>query len=520
MLSTRSMEPDTDSLGDDAPELGLRWSGGLSLTQRILAVNILPLLLLATSFFYLDAVRSRLIQERLLQARNETALVAFAIGEASPADMSATASRLGTMTGTRLRVFESSSARLIVDSWQGGKQNFNLTDPDKEPWQRHVASWLDDTIDLIVDAKSLAEFETADHASSDLRPGTKISVARDRTHIISVVQQIPGLGNRILVTDRNVRDIRRLTRAERSRLGMLIGVTTLLSVLLSLFLARTIVLPLNRLARAASQVRLGRAREVVVPRLPSRRDEIGLVARSLSDMNHALQLRIDSIEAFAADVAHELKNPLASMSSAVESLANVKDAKLAKQLQGIISDDVVRLDRLITDISELSRIDAQLARTRYEKVDVGQLIEGLLKARSARGLPSRAEIAFARPKKGSAVVRGDASRLARVVENLLDNAISFSPEKGVVRIAASRAVDQVIVSVEDDGPGIAQAQRDAIFNRFHSDRPDSEAFGKHSGLGLSIAKTVVEAHKGSIEVRSRDGKTGGWFVITLPALPR
>jgi two-component system, OmpR family, sensor histidine kinase ChvG len=508
------MEPDTDSLGDET--LALQWTGRLSLRQRILAVNILPLLLLAGSFFYLDAVRARLIAERITQARGEAELVAFALSEAPATARDSTIRRLGAMTGARLRIVDSATATIMSDNWRTDAPNFALNDPTKEPWQRHVARWLDDTIDVIVGAEALPTFNNF-AVSNAMKPGTRISLARDRTHMISVVQPISGRQNLVLVSDRNVRDIRRLIRAERSRLGKIIGITTLLSVLLSLFLARTIALPLTRLARAAAQVSLGRAREVVVPRLPSRRDEIGLVARALSDMNVALQQRIDSIEAFAADVAHELKNPLASMSSAVESLSTVKNPELQTKLKAIISDDVVRLDRLITDVSELSRIDAQLARSRFERVDVGQLVEDLLKARAARGTVSTVEIAFARPKKGTAVVRGDNGRLARVVENLLDNAASFSPEKGVIRVSASRAGESVILSIEDDGPGVPESQREAIFKRFHSDRPDGEAFGKHSGLGLSIAHTIIEAHKGTIEVQSRAGKSGARFVITLPA---
>jgi two-component system, OmpR family, sensor histidine kinase ChvG len=518
MLSIRSMAPDTDSLGDDT--LALRWTGRLSLRQRILAVNILPLLLLAGSFFYLDAVRARLIEERLTQARGEAELVAFALSEAPATEQDATIRRLGAMTGARLRIVNRAKSTVISDNWRAAAPNFTLRDPSKEPWQRHVARWLDDTIDVIVGAEALPTFNNFAVPIRGNAPQTTISLARDRTHMISVAHPISGRQNLMLISDRNVRDIRRLIRAERSRLGKIIGFTTLLSVLLSLFLARTIALPLTRLARAAAQVSLGRAREVVVPRLPSRRDEIGLVARALSDMNVALQQRIDSIEAFAADVAHELKNPLASMSSAVESLSTVKNPALQTKLKAIISDDVVRLDRLINDVSELSRIDAQLARSRFERVDLGVLIEGLLKARAERGAVSSIEIAFARPKKGTAVVRGDSGRLARVVENLIDNAISFSPEKGVVRISASRVGEQVVVCVEDDGPGVPETQRDAIFNRFHSDRPDGEAFGKHSGLGLSIARTVIEAHKGTIEARARADKSGGRFVITLAAFQK
>jgi two-component system sensor histidine kinase ChvG len=235
-------------------------------------------------------------------------------------------------------------------------------------------------------------------------------------------------------------------------------------------------------------------------------------------MSTALRQRIDATEAFAADVTHELKNPLASVRSAVDTLDRVKDPELQRQLIAVIRDDVGRLDRLITDISEASRVDAELARARFERVDLGVMIEGLVKAREARGMGGDVRLAFARPNKGIAMVFGDGSRLTRVVENLVDNAISFSPPGGLVRIAATRDGEEVLVRVEDEGPGVPEEARAVIFNRFHSIRPEGEAFGRHSGLGLAIAKAIVEGHNGVIEVTDRDNAPhGARFVIRLPA---
>ena len=233
-------------------------------------------------------------------------------------------------------------------------------------------------------------------------------------------------------------------------------------------------------------------------------------------MSHELRERIDATEAFAADVAHELKNPLASLSSAVESLKRVVKPELRDQLHAVIADDVRRLDRLITDVADLSRIDAKIARTRFERVDVGAMISSLLNNRSERNLNGNCRIAFARPEAGSAAVSADASQLVRVFENLLDNAVSFSPEGGTIRIAATATDNIVIVTVDDDGPGISESAREAIFERFHSDRPESE-FGRHSGLGLAIARAIVEAHDGTIRAQDRGkGQQGGSFVVTFP----
>jgi two-component system, OmpR family, sensor histidine kinase ChvG len=296
-------------------------------------------------------------------------------------------------------------------------------------------------------------------------------------------------------------------------------VAILLSVLLSLFLAQTIVRPLRRLAIAAHRVRLGRAREVRVPRLPSRHDEIGLLARSVSDMSQSLRERIDNIEAFAADVTHELKNPIASLRSALDGIESVKDPKLRERLMAVAREDVLRLDRLISDISEAARTDAELARASFEPVDLGTLIEQIVESWETRRELGDARIAFGRPRKHSTIVMGDGGRLARAIDNLLDNAIGFSPAGGLVEIVASRVGDKVRIRIDDEGPGVPPQAREAIFNRFHSIRPEAEQFGRHSGLGLAIAKAIVEGHDGEISVYDRDdAPSGARFIITLPAV--
>jgi two-component system sensor histidine kinase ChvG len=237
-------------------------------------------------------------------------------------------------------------------------------------------------------------------------------------------------------------------------------------------------------------------------------------------MTQALRERIDAGEHFAADVTHELKNPIASVRSAVEGLGRVSSDAQRKQLLAIADEDVRRLDRLVSDISDASRIDAQLSRTLFEPIDVGLMIESMLASRAARaeqGAP-QPRIAFARPRKGTATVMGDGHRLERAIDNVIDNAISFSPEGGLVCVRAVRLGQEVHVGVDDDGPGIEPAQREAIFRRFHSERPDGEAFGRHSGLGLAIARTIIEGHGGTIAAADRDdGKPGASLLITLPA---
>ncbi len=511
-------------------DLALAWSGRWSLTSRILAVNIFALAMLAGGFFYLDSYRAQVIDWRIDQAVIETRLVAQTMQTAAAPDRAALLAQFGTATGMRFRLYPNDAA-LPVDSWSAAPPSYTLRDPAQEPLQRRMARFLDRVIDTVVGAdRPETVIEPArdrltawPEAVAARRQGTTVPQLRrapERTPFISVATPLRGMPGAVLLATDNARDIVRIVRAERFRLGVVLGVVVAVSMLLSLFLARTIVRPLRRLARAAHRVRLGRAREVTVPRLPSRRDEIGLLARALSDMSMALRQRIDATEAFAADVTHELKNPLASLRSAVESMGRVDDPGLRQQLLDVIRDDVRRLDRLITDIADASRLDAELSRARFETIDLGPMIEGLVAQREARGENHGVRLAFARPHAGTAVVLGDGSRLTRVVENLVDNAISFSPPDGLVQIAATRDGDRVLVRVDDEGPGVPQPAREAIFNRFHSIRPEGEAFGRHSGLGLAIAKAIVEAHNGTIDVEDRDDDcSGARFLIRLPVAP-
>ncbi|MEA1084546.1 stimulus-sensing domain-containing protein [Sphingomonas sp. CD22] len=523
------MAPDTDSpRSEPRPEggdLALRWSGQISLTRRILAVNIIALLLLAGGFFYLDSYRSRIVDSRVAQAGREARLIGEALAMVAPDQRDDLLRRLARDTGARLRVFDA-AGRTMADSRALGSRNAVLLDPDKQAWDQVVARWLDAGIDIIVGAARPPLYRERSDARQwpDVRQArageSSASVWRapDRTPVITAAAPLPSGG--VVMTTINARDITQTVRIERFRLSLVLLLVTIVSVALSLFLARTIVRPLRRLARAAIRVRLGRAREVVVPRLPSRRDEIGSLARALSDMSLALRARIDATEAFAADVTHEMKNPLASLRSAVEGLDAVRDPELRERLLSIVRDDVHRLDRLITDISEASRLDAQLSRAKFEAIDIAAMIRALVDQRLAREVERGVRLRF--DHAGTALVTlGEGARLERVFDNLIDNALSFSPDGALIAIAVAREGDDLVVRVEDEGPGVPEEAREAIFRRFQSIRPEAEAFGQHSGLGLAIARTIVEAHQGSIAVESREDRLGGArFVVRLPLAER
>jgi two-component system, OmpR family, sensor histidine kinase ChvG len=507
----------------------LGWSRKLSLTSRILAVNLFALALMASGLFFLDNYRTRLMSERQDRATTQIELLRDSLPLIAEEKRGDYLVRFAAREKLRIRIYDKAGTK-IWDSFTAGPASYQLIDPAQEPWQKTAARWIDYTFDFLVRARNLDDFRepaidkmSAWDEMKNLQPAqvkTEIRFAPDITHVFSAATRVPEI-NATVFTTTNARNVRAFVRAERFSVAMFMALVLGVSVLLSLFLARTIVRPLQHLARAAVRVRLGRAPEVTIPRMPERRDEIGMLARALSDMSSALRQRIDATEAFAADVAHEIKNPLASLRSALDGMENVRDAKLRAQLMNVAQADVLRMDRLISDISDASRIDAQLTKTKFERIDLGDMIEQLLAVRESRGSDGSVSIAFARPRKGIAVIMGEDIRIERVMTNLLDNAVSFSPPGGIVEISATCSEDEVVVRISDQGPGIPKHEREMVFRRFHSARPEGEGFGEHSGLGLAIARTIIEGHHGNISVDAReDGERGACFRISLPVAGR
>ena len=518
----------TDSTSSEPADLQLSWSGRWTLGHRILALNLLTLLLVVLSTLYLDVFQNRLSKERLHQIRTEARTTAQALAHVPANDSLALLASVSDASGSRLRLYDA-TGRLVADSWQKIGPTYELRDPTTQKWTKDVARAMDRGFNFVVGATPLDDFvepvpDRADAWPEVVRarrlhkPATEVRNAPDRTPVLSAA--VPVGDKVLLVTDNDRAFTRTVNRQRLALLGTMV-IVIIISTLLSMFLARTIVRPLRRLAIAAHRVRLGRAREVNVPRLPKRTDEIGLLARSVSDMSQSLRQRIDNIEAFASDVTHELKNPLASLRSAVDGLDSVEDPELRRRLMTIAREDVGRLDRLINDISEAARSDAELHRATFERVDLGALIEQIVSAWETRREKGDARIAFARPRKDTAVVMGKPDRLARAINAIIDNAVSFSPPEGLVEIAAAHVGDEIRIRIDDEGPGVPPEAREAIFNRFHSVRPEGENFGRHSGLGLAIAQAIVKGHDGEIDVHDRDdAPSGARFTIRLPAADR
>ncbi len=315
-------------------------------------------------------------------------------------------------------------------------------------------------------------------------------------------------------------DIDDILKAERTALVEVFSVAFAALLFSSLYLAGFIAAPIRKLAEAAERIRRGGAGREAIPTLEDRNDEIGELADSLSAMTRALYDRIDAIESFAADVAHELKNPLTSLKSAVEMLERTKEADKRERLVQVVRNDVKRIDRLITDISDASRLDAELSRGQSAPVDIAKLLDTIVDIYNGMDLPRGVRIQFAADSANRAVVQGLSERLGQVFRNLIDNAISFSPDHGVVRVSAQISRGRVIAEVEDQGPGIPEPDIERIFERFYTERPAEHGFGKNSGLGLAIARQIVASHGGRVWAENRRNsegrRVGARFIIELP----
>lgn len=293
------------------------------------------------------------------------------------------------------------------------------------------------------------------------------------------------------------------------------------TIIFSIYLSVSLASPLKRLSIAADLIRQSRGREIEMPDLTKRGDEIGTLSKALRDMTNNLRDRFDAIENFAADVAHELKNPLTSLRSAVETAARVKDKDAQAQLMDIILHDVERLDRLITDISKASRLDAALGKEALEKIDLSEVMDEIVRARKVLMDDKKINLTFEKPDS-PVFIMGSKDMLLQVFDNLISNAYSFAPKDSEISMSITQDEEVWHIKIEDAGPGLPENKLKDVFDRFYSERPSGEAFGKHSGLGLSICKQIIDMHRGHIwaeNKKSQDGEViGAVFNITLPVV--
>jgi len=508
-----------------SPRLRRRWRLLASpLTRRIVAVNLLAPVILVCGVFYLDRYKQGLIHAELVGLTTQAEMVAGAVGEGAVVEQALgllelnrevaqqMVRRLAEPAQVRARLFDpvgglAADSRALLSA-KGIIQIEDLPVPHRRGWLGWlvrgwdaVTTWMPSDPTLPVYVEQIEQH--ADHypevmAALGGRTGTAV---RSRRHGIMLSVAVPV-----------------------QRYKQVVAVVLLITTGLSFYLAGTIARPIRRLALAAEQVRHGHGRRHRIPDFSDRKDEIGDLSVAFREMTEALWRRMDAIEAFAADVAHEIKNPLTSLKSAVETAARVSDPAKQRKLLAIVQDDVERLDRLISDISDASRLDAELSRAETEPVEMRAMVETLAEVYRVSTEDSGIRFTLHLPLGDPLVVQGIEGRLVQVLRNLIANAVSFSPPGGTIALSAGRDGGQVRLVVEDDGPGIPDGKLAAIFERFYSERPAEEKFGTHSGLGLSISKQIVDAHGGRIVAENRLGPDGtvkgARFVVTLPAAGR
>ncbi len=533
-----------------------RWVSPL--LRRILLVNALPLALLVAALLYLDQYQNGLLEAEVQALREQARIYAGALGESAvreqnPDDPTLQPDlarpllrRLTEPTPNAQARLYAPDGQLIADSRvREGVGGAVVTEPlppaaIRSPIMETVGAVYDKLMSVLP-RKSQGPFVevSPNGAGIDWQPNVKeelrmtgSNLGREMAPYIRRTQE-----DRLLVTvaepvmrNRNTVGIVLLTREARevddslltvrmSILG-LFALALVLTVALSWYLSLTIARPILRLAGAAHEMREGRGRSGTVPQLLLRRtDEVGELAHALTESAAALWARMDATERFAADVAHEIKNPLSSIRSAIETLRRIKDPHQQRRLLAIISEDVIRLDRLISDISDASRVDAELSRTATEPLDVGSILAILAEIHEATRVNGEPIIRLDVPET-PLLVQAVEGRLVQVLRNLIGNARSFSPGNGTILLQARETGTMVEISVADEGPGIPQARLEHVFERFYSERPIGEQFGQHSGLGLSISRQIVEALKGRIAAENRLDNmgrvVGARFIVCLP----
>jgi len=523
------------------------------LTRRILAVNILALALLGAGVLFHGEYRKTLIEAELKSLTVQAQMFAAALGEgAIAADTPAghqliseiadrIVRRLVETTGTRARLFRNNGT-LVADSMRlmgpGGMVRIEELPPpgaDREllpaaleVYDRLMRRLTGHEVFPIYQERSRQHARDYPEIISALGGDTsqRVRSAGGDPLILSVavpVQRYKQVLGAVLLT-KGSRVIDEALLEVRIAILKIFASALAVTVLLSMYLASTIARPIRRLAAAAELVRHDHGRKQTIPDFAGRNDEIGELAESLSEMTEALWLRMDAIESFAADVAHEIKNPLTSLRSAVETTARLKDPKQQRKLMTIIQEDVVRLDRLISDISDASRLDAELSRAETEPVDIGAMLEILVDLQNTtfdntNGGTPRIHLEGRALDDEPLMVNGIEIRLAQVFRNLFTNAVSFSETQDRITITVSRKDGWMTVHVDDEGPGLPKGKEDAIFDRFYTDRRDSEKFGTHSGLGLSISRQIINAHGGQLTASNRmdaDGNIlGARFTVHL-----
>ena len=505
---------------------------------------------------YLSNDRQNLTQIYVDALHKQGLIIAVGIAEAAASDAEAdhaidaqkardVLNRVAQPTGVRIRLYDS-TARVIADTMAVQAPDTDPQTANTEPIEEGDKQAFSDRIERVYDRISRYLGDTPEIYSEEPQTGVsraeeviaaaggniahKVRLNMQREIVVSVAMPVVKyervLGVLHLSTVGGA--IERLVHEERRAIIEIFFLAAIVSVLSSIVLANMIASPIRQLARAATvegggsnSLQFG-IEKPEIPDLTHRTDEIGELSEAMIRMTQALYHRIDAIESFAADVAHEIKNPLTSLRSAVETMQYAKTEEQRQRLLDVIVNDVKRMDRLVTDISNASRLDAELVRERKDAFDLGELIEMMADVTRKEGEERGVDVVTDLPV-GAFTAKGLEGRIAQVIANLLGNALTFAPDNSVISVTGRGApTGEITVIIQDQGPGIPPENLDSIFERFYSERPDGEDFGNHSGLGLSISRQIIEAHGGKIwaeNVQDPDDpgqRLGARFIIELP----
>ena len=515
-----------------------------ALTWRILAFNTLALLILTGGVIAVQLSGRGLVQERLAGVQLQAEIVAGTLAEYTTDDETKTLKiplaepllrRLIAPTRLRARLYLP-NGRLAVDSRellpQGVIKTADL--PALDHWSQ-IQAWARRIFDGVMGVRPFAHLAPYSEGGSDGRvyqevndalsgtPGSDERVDNQNRLVLSVavpIQRVRAVYGVLFVSTEGG-DIDDILRQERFTLFEVFFVAFAVMLLSSFYLAGTIAEPVRRLAAAADRVRQGLGGRDAIPGFPERNDEIGDLADSLKEMTAALYDRIGEIERFAADVAHELKNPLTSLASAMEMLVRAPDEAARARLMALVRDDVKRIDRLITDISDASRLDAELSREARTPIELSHLLKTIVEIYDLTESSKSQRVTLQDELPPGTKVMGHDERLGQVFRNLIDNAISFSPANGEVAITAVMHHAFARVTVEDHGPGIPEENLESIFERFYTERPD-DPFGKNSGLGLSIVRQITQNAGGRVWAENRvddnGARLGARFIVGLAVI--
>ena len=520
------------------------------LTLRILVIIVFPTAMFFIGLLHLDQYRATVLESELDALYRQGNTLARTIGLAD-AEYSVQAQRriseltihraqqlIASIPDARIRIFQPNGT-MIIDSADGGglyPQNIKVI-PRDDMVQSAATRWLQSMVSSLAAVLSPRDnyplYRDGRYLTVEDFPAVKPALFGESTQMIMrdrkgklilgvalPIRNLRVVRGALLVTASGEQAEWNISEVQYTFFQVFFGIL-MITIILGMYLSQSIVGPITTLARRANQVRLNQGQSLTLPDLITRRDEIGTLARDLSAMTDELNARMKATASFAADVSHELKNPLTSLRSAVETMARLNDKAQQEKLMQIILDDVGRLNRLISDISAASRLDADLSEAEYETIDLGDLIRNFVNSRRLT-LDGQHSVAVQfRIPKTLVMARVVVDRLVQVLDNLFVNATSFSPEGGIIMITLQRKGDEAVIVMADDGPGIPDNKRDTIFNRFYSERPEGETFGRHSGLGLSISRQIIEALGGRITANNRKRrrgvfKTGAEMIITLP----